>query len=558
MDERASVSAAAKTPSKSAHHRGSVKETIESILVAFILAFIFRAFVVEAFVIPTGSMAPTLLGAHMRYRCDDCGYQFTTNFSSSSGGSDEIYIPAISPSNYERIYCPNCGYKIPLNSTEDRDNDGAAPSVSYGDRILVLKYLYLLEQPKRWDVVVFKTPDNPAANHYQTNYIKRLVGKPGESVLILDGDVYVGQGDTPVTDFSVQTKPRYVQEALWRIVYDNDYYPRNLGRPDGVTWRQPWIVRDGEGWNLGKGFPDGRVFRFDNKSGASTLTFDRTANPMALRKGDAEPWALTDWLAYDTPYPERDERYQVLAPRNVVHDLKLTFFYDRQAGDGPLRVKLTNGNDAFIGVVSATEAKLLHVRDGVEKQIGSAMPLSRSSSPIRVELANADYQVTFRVDETDVAQTAPDDYRPDIAALLDAYQKGTAQPYPSVEISADRQTAALSHISLWRDIYYTNRQNPGQPSTPVWAVPRNLPDSLMRLGEEEYFVLGDNSLISGDARYWNVPIELPADRLFVQSGRVPGRFMLGRAFFVYWPAGFRPATAAPALAPNFGEMRFIR
>src|SRR5215475_8958201 len=59
----------------------SIKDTIESILVAFILAFVFRAFVVEAFVIPTGSMAPTLLGAHMRFRCDDCGYQFDVNYS---------------------------------------------------------------------------------------------------------------------------------------------------------------------------------------------------------------------------------------------------------------------------------------------------------------------------------------------------------------------------------------------------------------------------------------------------------------------------------------------
>ena len=41
---------------------GSVRETIESIIIAFVLAFVFRAFVVEAFVIPTGSMAPTLLG----------------------------------------------------------------------------------------------------------------------------------------------------------------------------------------------------------------------------------------------------------------------------------------------------------------------------------------------------------------------------------------------------------------------------------------------------------------------------------------------------------------
>src|SRR6478672_10381680 len=70
---------------------GSAKETIESILVAFILAFIFRAFVVEAFVIPTGSMAPTLLGAHMRFTCPDCGYQFDVNFS--TGSSNDVSIP---------------------------------------------------------------------------------------------------------------------------------------------------------------------------------------------------------------------------------------------------------------------------------------------------------------------------------------------------------------------------------------------------------------------------------------------------------------------------------
>src|SRR5690349_2789042 len=70
---------------------GSVKDTIEAILVAFMLAFIFRAFVVEAFVIPTGSMAPTLLGAHMRFRCSDCGYQFDVNYA-GEGGQDDVVI----------------------------------------------------------------------------------------------------------------------------------------------------------------------------------------------------------------------------------------------------------------------------------------------------------------------------------------------------------------------------------------------------------------------------------------------------------------------------------
>ncbi|MFM7846121.1 MAG: S26 family signal peptidase [Planctomycetota bacterium] len=40
------------------------RETIESVLVAIILALLFRTFIGEAFVIPTGSMAPTLMGNH--------------------------------------------------------------------------------------------------------------------------------------------------------------------------------------------------------------------------------------------------------------------------------------------------------------------------------------------------------------------------------------------------------------------------------------------------------------------------------------------------------------
>src|SRR5437762_449193 len=84
----------AQSPPRSAKSKGGgVKDTVESIIVAFILAFIFRAFVVEAFVIPTGSMAPTLLGAHMRFKCPDCGYDFTVNYSTPRSDGDDITIP---------------------------------------------------------------------------------------------------------------------------------------------------------------------------------------------------------------------------------------------------------------------------------------------------------------------------------------------------------------------------------------------------------------------------------------------------------------------------------
>src|SRR6267142_2092476 len=128
----------------------NVKETIESILVAFILAFVFRAFVVEAFVIPSGSMAPTLLGAHMRYRCEECGYQFDVNYPSEQPDDDNINIPNKTGPRMVNVrghleerpislsmHCPNCGLKVALFKSDPYDSATNSP-VHYGDRILVL------------------------------------------------------------------------------------------------------------------------------------------------------------------------------------------------------------------------------------------------------------------------------------------------------------------------------------------------------------------------------------------------------------------------------------
>src|SRR4051812_21196057 len=148
-----------------------IKETLESIFIAFILAFIFRAFVVEAFVIPTGSMATTLLGAHMRFTCKECGYRFDINYP-GSGGNEDVPAKAIDSDNHPLTYraiCPNCRHRV-------SGGEETGPDIRYGDRILVLKYLYIpwISSPNRWDVVVFKTPTSvEGAALYTTNYIKR-------------------------------------------------------------------------------------------------------------------------------------------------------------------------------------------------------------------------------------------------------------------------------------------------------------------------------------------------------------------------------------------------
>src|SRR5688572_14629572 len=86
--------AAAKKPAKTADQEGKEgknddrpaadggwRETVESIAMAVILALLFRGFVAEAFVIPTGSMAPTLQGRHKDVWCPKCGIEYQTSAS---------------------------------------------------------------------------------------------------------------------------------------------------------------------------------------------------------------------------------------------------------------------------------------------------------------------------------------------------------------------------------------------------------------------------------------------------------------------------------------------
>src|SRR5580692_4999175 len=62
------------------------RETVEAIVVAMILALLVRGFEAEAFVIPTGSMAPTLMGRHKEITCAQCGFVYAVNASEEVEG----------------------------------------------------------------------------------------------------------------------------------------------------------------------------------------------------------------------------------------------------------------------------------------------------------------------------------------------------------------------------------------------------------------------------------------------------------------------------------------
>jgi hypothetical protein len=73
------------------------------------------------------------------------------------------------------------------------------------------------------------------------------------------------------------------------------------------------------------------------------------------------------------------------------------------------------------------------------------------------------------------------------------------------------------------------------------------------LSPDQYFVCGDNSASSLDARLWGEPDPWVA-QMDPDIGVVNRNLLIGKAFFVYFPA---PTWARGIPIPDFGRMRFI-
>jgi signal peptidase I len=200
------------------------RETIEAFVIAFILALLFRAFLAEAFVIPTGSMAPALMGAHKDVTCQQCGYQF--QFSASSERKDTTMRSTVVAGT-----CANCRHLNKLDLREDANHQ-----TFNGDRIVVGKYSYVLNDPERWDVIVFKYPGNP-----KQNYIKRCVGLPNETLTIQGGDVYTRPIGESGRDEIVR-KPADKLLAMRHLVHDSAYPVPSLIAAQYPSRWQPWAA----------------------------------------------------------------------------------------------------------------------------------------------------------------------------------------------------------------------------------------------------------------------------------------------------------------------------
>lgn len=75
--------------------------------------------------------------------------------------------------------------KVPSGSMET--------TIMTGDRVIANRLAYLNSSPKRFDVVVFRFPDDESRD-----FVKRVIGLPGETVEIIGGQVYIN--NSPLDD----------------------------------------------------------------------------------------------------------------------------------------------------------------------------------------------------------------------------------------------------------------------------------------------------------------------------------------------------------------------
>lgn len=79
------------------------------------------------------------------------------------------------------------------------------PTLQIKDYILVNEFIYRIKEPKRRDIIVFKPP--PEAHAGDKEFIKRVIGEPGDVISVEDGKVYIN--GEPLDEPYVKNKPDY-------------------------------------------------------------------------------------------------------------------------------------------------------------------------------------------------------------------------------------------------------------------------------------------------------------------------------------------------------------
>ena len=172
-----------------------------AILLMLLAYLAFQQMGVRGFVFPVrvaeGSMAPTLAGEHFLLKCRQCAASFQADLSVPS---DQAFV------------CPHCETRFiaPENSLRRQQ----------GDRVLIHRWSAWISPIERWKMIAAKDPRKPSRF-----IVKRIVGLPGEEIMIDHGNVFV---DRQLVSKSLE------QLRELSVEVDDEQYSDESG---GSSWR---------------------------------------------------------------------------------------------------------------------------------------------------------------------------------------------------------------------------------------------------------------------------------------------------------------------------------
>jgi len=358
---------------------------------------------------------------------------------------------------------------------------------------------------------VFKDPLDPTIN-----YIKRLIAKPGETVEIIDGDVYING--------KIAHKPPKLQKEMWMPVHNNDY--------------QPILPRQG---SFNQHF---RQQTFHNTAGSQWQITPENHTQFRLNS----PTDKINTLLYDSndlraTYAYDDVGQYPYLP--ICSDLMARCYVQSPDSLGRIGISLSKYQIQYLAWVDSTgqmviSKKLNNEQSQLNKKSIAPPDLSR---PVLVKFANVDHRLIFEFGGEKLTYDMGRE-------PLDAGRR-TKDTKPEVTIFGSGKLT-LSHIAIFRDIHYTAAKYAN--STETGRATEGNPFTLRK---DEFFVLGDNSPNSEDGRWWNRPGKAN-NGLSYRAGVVPRDYLVGKALLVYWPSGFKPLAGFPfGIIPNIGSLRFV-
>lgn len=103
------------------------------------------------------------------------------------------------------------------------------PTLLPKDRIIGLMFTYRFREPQRFDVIIFKYPEDR-----RKNFVKRLIGLPGETVKIRGGQVFINEQPLAMEGYTLTPDDAYFGPVT---VPPSEYFVLGDNRPNSADSR---------------------------------------------------------------------------------------------------------------------------------------------------------------------------------------------------------------------------------------------------------------------------------------------------------------------------------